>query len=270
MQLRKKIKIKLIYTNLTGLHIGGNKEDVRIGGIDSPVIKIKKDEREFAYVPGSSLKGKIRSLLEKEKGKINKKDGKGLPCDCGECEICKLFGPHDSKNIKENRRLIFRDSNYVEILDLIEEKMENTIDRLTGASSNIRKQERIIPGTIFEQEVIFDVYGQNDHTLFKTFLEGLKLLENDYLGGSGSRGYGRIKFLRIEIEDLSSNNKQEITLENVPYKDNLSLEEINELMEKESILNENNENGINKLVNEFENFIKNSSSTSDKNGNSNV
>jgi len=203
-------------------------------------------------------------------GKASKdynKENKGTPCDCGSCEICKLFGPHNSQNIKELRRLIFRDSNYLKDYDLTEEKIENTIDRITGTTRDggLRKQERIIPGIIFEQEIIFDVYSKEDYKLFKTFLEGLKLLENDYLGGSGSRGYGKIKFLAIEVSDSGSekdNDNGLFLLEkeekekafNKDYlkkEDRISIEEVNKLLiEEKSVLDKTEE-----IVNKFREIV---------------
>ncbi|HIQ50321.1 MAG TPA: type III-A CRISPR-associated RAMP protein Csm3 [Nanoarchaeota archaeon] len=259
MQLKKKIKIELVYTNLTGLRIGGNKEEVKIGGIDNPIIKIKDNNKEFAYIPGSSLKGKIRSLLEK-KGYAYKdnNNNKEKPCGCSNCDVCKLFGPHNSES-EVLRRLIFRDSNYIEMSDILEEKIENIINRLSGTAKHPRKQERLVPGVVFKQEVIFDVYDEKDSELFKTFLEGLELLENDYLGGSGSRGYGKIKFLKIRIEDLDSEEDEEISENsNIENLDKLPLKEVKKLANKESILNKKD-----KLIEKFEEFI------SGKNGNSN-
>jgi CRISPR-associated protein Csm3 len=242
-----KLKITLIYTNLTGLHIGGNKEEVKIGGLDNPVIKIKG---RYVYVPGSSLKGKVRSLLERSgyayKGEGNKE--KKEPCDCGKCDVCKLFGPHGSNKMSELRRTIFRDSNYIDAIEneITEEKMENTINRVDGSSNNLRKYERIIPGVIFKQEIIFDVYDkESDKNLLKTLFEGLKLLENDYLGGSGSRGYGKIKFLEVKIEKLKLNNngndkldwfkdiKEPLDNFEIPNNTTLDIEKINKLFEKE-------------------------------------
>ena len=66
-QLIKKIKIQTSITLVTGLHIGGSSENVEIGGIDSPVIKLGTRENQ-PYIPGSSLKGKMRCLLEQAAG----------------------------------------------------------------------------------------------------------------------------------------------------------------------------------------------------------
>ncbi|WP_423792979.1 type III-A CRISPR-associated RAMP protein Csm3 [Methanocaldococcus indicus] len=192
---------------LTGMHIGGTKETLKIGGTDNPVIKDKFDN---VLIPGSSLKGKIRALLEKVYGTYkrdenNKKEKKpkndGKPCECGLCEICKLFGPHQSNNIEDPVRVIVRDA-YLEPdegknhYDYLEIKVENTIDRIKGTTvkGGVRNTERVVAGSKFKFEIVFNIYNENDIELIKKFIEGMKLLEDDYLGGSGSRGYGKIKF----------------------------------------------------------------------------
>jgi len=229
-----KIKVE------TGLHIGGTKESLDIGGIDNAVISyIDIDGKRKIYVPGSSLKGKIRSLLEKktvvkaklteeeylqkkekEKDKYGdvskRKDGivvvekkDGTPCECGDCEICKIFGPHESRNINESVRIIVRDAKIEEINNedgkvkdvKLEVKTENTVNRVKGTAEKPRETERVIPGTCFNFEIVFNVYDdKNDISLIHKFIEGMCLLEDDYLGGSGSRGYGKIKFEGINLK----------------------------------------------------------------------
>ncbi len=203
-----KLEAKVILTGKieakTGLHIGGNKETLDIGGIDNPVIKVKnKNGEEIIYIPGSSLKGKIRSLLEKVYGRKNaagesKDDNDGTPCECGDCDICKLFGPHNSEKLKEPVRVIVRDA-YLEDKDIkTEEKVENIIDRVKGTAQP-RRIERVPVDSNFSFEIIFNVYNKKDKELFKRFVEGMKLLEDDYLGGSGSRGYGKVEFKNMKL-----------------------------------------------------------------------
>ncbi len=201
--LKGKVIINGIIKLESGIHIGGVKETLKIGGTDNPVIKDKNDN---IFIPGSSLKGKIRSLLEKKDGKISyDKRGNALPCNCGKCEICKIFGPHDSKNIQEPVRIIVRDA-YLELngkkpYEYLEIKPENTIDRIKGTTvkGGIRNIERVVAGSKFKFEVVFNIYKDGDKELIKKFVEGMKLLEDDYLGGSGSRGYGKIKFEDMEL-----------------------------------------------------------------------
>lgn len=198
---------------LTGLHIGGSEESSQIGAIDNPVIRLQKNN--MPYIPGSSLKGKMRALLElaEDRVKVNSK-GEGEVCDCGVCPICILFG---SKKSKGPARLTFRDS-YVNEKDkdteklirkskgmLSEEKAEVTIDRINGKAGGggPRKIERVPAGVHFNLEISMKVFdSDNAEELTKTVEKGLKLIEFDSLGGSGSRGYGRIKFNNIEISEL--------------------------------------------------------------------
>jgi len=195
--LRGKIEIK------TGLHIGGSKETLDIGGMDNPIIR---DKGGRIYIPGSSLKGKIRNLLENVDGRKDEngspKQNDGKPCECGKCNICKIFGPHSSKTISEPVRIIIRDA-YLEGETDTEEKTENVIDRVKGTTlrGGLRQIERIPVGSIFNFEVVYNVYSEKDKTLIKKFIEGMKLLEDDYLGGSGSRGYGKIEFREMDITE---------------------------------------------------------------------
>lgn len=180
----------------TGLHIGGSKSGLDIGGLDSPVIKTPNG---IPYIPGSSLKGKIRSLLAiKEGARVINLESETLR---------KLFGCSD-KGKEEKTRLIFRDAllntdkfkeqfKNSELLatEYTEEKYENNIDRLSGKASNggLRSIERVPAGAVFNFEIILDQYENDDiNKNIETLKEGFKLLENDYLGGSGTRGYGHI------------------------------------------------------------------------------
>ena len=195
MNLKGKFFIKGKIEVRTGLHIGGSKETLDIGGVDNPVIRIKKGE---VYIPGSSLKGKIRSLIERKNG--IKKGKEGEPCSCGTCEICRIFGPHKSDNIEEPVRIIVRDSHAKGDNIETEIKYENTIDRVSGKAANPRQSERVPEGTEFDFEIIFNIYKDEDIDLINKFIEGMELLEDDYLGGSGSRGYGQIKFKDLVLK----------------------------------------------------------------------
>lgn len=200
-QLVKKIKIMTTIELLTGLHIGGSKENVEIGGIDLPVIKLATKENQ-PYIPGSSLKGKMRCLLEQahkivEHGKVGDDDGK----------IRALFG-YAGKNEAQPSRLIVRDAMLTpESKDMLENsdnldmpftenKFENTIDRVKGTAGSPRQIERVPAGAEFNAEFVINVWGgeQEEQNLLKTFKDGIAMITNDYIGGSGSRGYGQIKF----------------------------------------------------------------------------
>lgn len=218
-----KLFIRFEIEALTGLRIGGARDSAEIGGLDNPVIKTVDGK---PYIPASSLKGKIRCLLERKDGvKMARKEGE--PCGCGQCEICQLFGVHSDKN-KTLTRLCFRDAflnfeKYREslkdskLLDdeipLTEEKMENIIDRLKGTAQHPRTMERVPAGAVFDGEVVVNFYEKDDvEKLICKFWEGLRLLADDYLGGSGTRGYGKIAFRNLTFswktrEDYQAENK---------------------------------------------------------------
>ena len=187
MKLLKKHTIQGEIIVKTGIHIGGMKETFQIGGSDSPVIKTKNG---IPYIPGSSLKGKLRALLEKDAGKDK-------ICDCGryDCDICILFGCHLPKNSKRSGVLIFRDG-YTKVDDpkkLLETKAENVIDRTKGTAEHPRFMERVVPDTKFEIEIVYNEFkGDNTKELLGTLKSGFELLQKDYLGGSGTRGYGKV------------------------------------------------------------------------------
>ena len=201
-QLVKKIKITATIELLTGLHIGGSKESVEIGGIDLPVIKLATKNNQ-PYIPGSSLKGKMRCLLEQTYG-ITEHGGKGK--DNG--AIRSLFGFAKNGENAQPSRLIVRDARLTpesedklrncEYLDMpfTENKFENAINRLKGIAGNPRQSERVPAGAEFDAEFIINVWDEEgcEKQFIDTFKEGIALLENDYLGGSGSRGYGQIAF----------------------------------------------------------------------------
>lgn len=215
MKLIKKIFINGKIELITGLHIGGSSTALDIGGIDSNVIK---NANGVPYIPGSSLKGKMRSLLEMKYSKYTQRTGKvdsGMVSNSNDSnpDIQKLFGSV-AKESDFKTRLIVRDAFLNEEvykqmknktgdfekleLDYTEAKWENTIDRLTS-SAYPRQLERIPAGAEFDFSFVFTFYDESDNELVKMLLEGMKLLQDDYLGGSGSRGYGQIIFKDISI-----------------------------------------------------------------------
>ncbi|MEM4215710.1 MAG: type III-A CRISPR-associated RAMP protein Csm3 [Candidatus Anstonellales archaeon] len=194
-------------TVLSGLHIGGE-GTYEIAGIDNPVIK---DPEGYPYIPGSSLKGKIRCLYEKLIGiKYNEK-GKIITGGKEKDEIELLFGSPEKQGI-----LIFRDSfvsreqKNRDPNDFIEVKIENRIDRDTGKAKDLRSSERVKPGTKFDFELVV-ILEKNDGKYItppselKNKIEKMvELLNSNYLGGSGTRGYGKVK---LEINNLDELNK---------------------------------------------------------------
>lgn len=190
----------------TGLHIGGTSEGIEIGGLENIVIRDPKTD--FPFIPGSSLKGKMRTLLELsyKDSSENIINSKGDPCKCGKCIPCKIFGssaPDNKTSKDEDRqqgptRLVVRDS-FTTANDLETElKSENTINRITS-EANPRNMERVPRGTEFKFEMIFSVYENEDYSNFLKLLDSMKLLEDSYLGGSGTRGYGQIQFKSLLI-----------------------------------------------------------------------
>ena len=177
----------------TGMHIGGSTANAAIGAVDSPVIKDARNNTPI--IPGSSIKGKMRTLLAKE---LN--DVVGQPDDDCE-EIARLFGTAKKGNVRASR-LLFSDmglSNEQELRSaglqsLTEVKFENTINRAT-AVANPRQIERVIRGSVFDVDIIYNVEKLEEvEQDFMTLAEGFKLLRYDYLGGNGSRGYGKVSF----------------------------------------------------------------------------
>ncbi len=185
---------------LTGLHIGAGNDAVQIGGVDSSVIK--DPISSLPYIPGSSLKGKIRCLLETE-GNYNETDD----------TINSYFGPTseylETKKKDENyeqkpTRLLFRDLKLSEDDEKkfkngdinTEFKTEIVIDRRKGTAKDggLRTIERVPPSVKFVGEILVRYEKDEElQNILKVLEEGIELLNNDYLGGSGSRGYGAVK-----------------------------------------------------------------------------
>jgi CRISPR-associated protein Csm3 len=204
MKLKKKIIIKGTLTLLSGLHIGDSKENVEIGGVDSPVVR-RRDNNQ-PYIPGSSLKGKLRSLLEVAMGA--NADTKFKDYSQKSMIIAQLFGWFGDKNIDGNpSRLLVRDASLSESsfekldkseftdMPFTEVKFENVIDRLTGTAKNggIRQIERVPAGAEFDIEFVINVMEDANEGEFIALLDaGIALLQHDYLGGSGTRGYGQV------------------------------------------------------------------------------
>jgi len=193
----KIVEIKGKLEILTGLHIGAGNSEIHIGGIDDSVVRNSFDRNP--YIPGSSLKGKIRSLLELSEGII--KDEHPSQRNDSTSLIPIIFGDTTKT---EPSRIIFRDcflsKESEEILlekDILptEEKNENQIDRISGTAKSPRNIERVISGMIFDFEANVKILKEDEYDSFKKLIErGFDLLEHDSLGGSGSRGYGKVKF----------------------------------------------------------------------------
>ena len=194
----------------TGMRIGGTTGGLKIGGIDLNVIT---DSEGKPYIPGSSLKGKMRSLIEHKEGvSFDPKSGMHVCKTTPPCDICKIWGT--TGDVPSLTRLIVRDTyldrdsiseKMKENLDLqwTEVKTEINIDRTTGTVSRVggpRQIERVPAGAKFKDcEMVFNVFEEEDKDLLKKVFEAMELLEDDYLGGMGSRGYGKVEFKDIKI-----------------------------------------------------------------------
>lgn len=231
MQLKKIQQISGQIELLTGLHIGAGNEEIHIGGIDNGVIKHPHTQQP--YIPGSSLKGKMRSLLEWRAGVVGVTKGKPIAIehltdlsDAKQKEqaktLIRLFGnagnPNNQNQAGEEigvTRLAFwdcglnadwqkkvSDNNWL----YTEAKSENIIDRIKGTAEHPRQTERVPAGATFDFKLNIKVLSDNEKDFLDTVLAGLKLLEQDSIGGSGSRGYGKIKFidLKLDNEDLQA------------------------------------------------------------------
>lgn len=190
---------------LSGLHIGGGNAFSAIGAVDSQVIR--DQFTRLPIIPGSSLKGKLRTLLSQ---KIH---GKSVSLNDEENEISRLFG-----SVQSPSRLIFRDlllSNFDELQDKglqgsTEVKFENSINRIT-AEANPRQIERVVRGSEFDLEIIYQTNEVEDILEdLENLKTALRLIELNYLGGHGSRGSGRIEFIDLELSHLSGEGVLEI------------------------------------------------------------
>lgn len=210
---------------VTGLHIGGRGGGIEIGGVDNPVIRDPLTNQPF--IPGSSLKGKMRSLTEKHLGlPSNWRIGQSRIHICEkdatyrECKVCRIFGAPapGEKVFTTPTRLLVRDvflglqsAAQLETLSLdrpfTEVKTEVAIDRITSAA-NPRPLERVPAGAVFGPgEFVYTVYTsddgscdpQQDVKMLGVVFQAMGLLEHDYLGGSGSRGSGKVAFRGIQI-----------------------------------------------------------------------
>src|SRR6267378_449633 len=212
----------------TGLHVGAGKGSLEIGGSDNPVVK---DAFGRPYIPGSSLRGKLRALLEGFLGLavpselifLSRRKGQEVrihQSDRPDDEICLLFGrnpgrmdrvegePLDTRRATPARLTIYDaplDTESItpqmrENLDdeITEVKSENAIDRITS-QANPRTLERVPAGARFKVRLVVDVLCAEDRPLIARFAEGLRLLEDDTLGGGGSRGSGRVRLSNLSL-----------------------------------------------------------------------
>ncbi|MDR7432866.1 MAG: type III-A CRISPR-associated RAMP protein Csm3 [Armatimonadota bacterium] len=235
-----KVALSAEIVALTGLRIGAAASGLDIGGVDQPVLRDPVTNQP--YIPGSSLKGKLRSLLTKAHG-LPLQQLVQRPVEvwlhwCTDeagyraCMVCPTFGQFPSGprgarfDFVSPARLITRDARLGPELQVAEDgrvsrrswkevdtdlpfsevKVEVALDVITAAS-NPRQMERVPPGAIFESEVLFTVFrpdgqsidGEMEKKRLREVIAAMRLLEDDYLGSSGTRGYGKVKFQKVQV-----------------------------------------------------------------------
>jgi len=228
LKLKKYVSMKANLVANTGLRIGGIEARMSIGGAENPEIR---DYYGEPYIPGSSLKGKLRSLLEQATGRFGRngtgwttdKQGNkvrdGSPCGCGDptCLVCRVFGPHmNPSHGLGPSRIIVRDAYLTtashqriaqletEGKEFSETKTETMVNRWTGiaADRSLRTQERIPAGAEFDLEISLRIFeGDAEQKLVEFVKNGFDLLQHDYLGGSGTRGYGWMGIENLEVKE---------------------------------------------------------------------
>lgn len=208
IQITGKIEV------VTGMHIGGSSAFAAIGAVDSPVIKDVRTNHPM--IPGSSLKGKMRSLLAKA---YNDRPV-GKPDEDDE-RLTRLFGSAKKGAVKRSRIIVSdmmldnaQELRNQGLQSLTEVKFENTIDRIT-AVANPRQIERVVRGSEFGVDFIYEIYEEEGKEQeitedFQVLAQGMKLLQYDYLGGNGSRGYGKVKFHDLLAETVVGEVPEEI------------------------------------------------------------
>lgn len=196
---------------LSGLRIGGSDELLQIGGTDLTCIKHPVTLKP--YIPGSSIKGKMRSELEQKLGKFGGRE-RNEPCGCANCLVCRVFGPHKkARHDLGPSRIIVRDAQLAGGGET-ELKSENVIDRKTGTALHPRKVERVVAGSEFSLRLgiqVWDLDTDEKHkdatgtdttgadALIAFVKDGLRALQQTGLGSGVSKGSGEIEFRDMKL-----------------------------------------------------------------------
>lgn len=249
-QLRGRILLQMDVHVLTGLHVGGAGGKVEIGGVDSPVIRDPITNEP--YLPGSSVRGKMRSLIERIYGREqNMPIGQGVKIHMlrsgddhfkdadgkldlvkyhstfRQNETCSIFGVTGDEPVPHPTALIVRDARlHVDSvaalkraatdLPFTEVKWEATIDRVTSAATP-RQVERVPAGAVFAGlEMVYNIYEQSNLNHFPVLFKALNLVEEDYLGGLGARGSGKVHF---ELTNVTARTGSDYSLHEFPLGD---------------------------------------------------
>ena len=208
MDMCGKILITCSLVVRTGLHIGGSGIFSPIGAVDSPVIRDPLTQRPI--VPGSSLKGKLRTLLVRSDSYQKGNGIESLPEIDQEPEgILRLFG---CATPVRRSRLQFSDcfvtnAEEMDAVGLTEVKTENAISR-SNSVANPRQIERVNPGVKFGARIVYDIAKKEEMEADLTLLaKGMKLLQLDYLGGHGSRGSGRVSVRDFHVTNCEDHQE---------------------------------------------------------------
>ena len=212
MSTKKIIKVTGVVKTMSGVRINGADVEIGPGGADNHIVRDAIGGQP--YIPGSSIKGKIRSLLEEKYGrfKANGNDAGKDPCGCGKstCLVCKCFGAHNNtRALSGVPRFEFNDMTITDEFrgrdDIIEITAATSINRQTGtaATGSLRQLEQIARGVEFNYCFSIKVTDEDDAEELKAFLiEGMTKLEDSGIGSGNSRGVGKIKFLTRNIEEI--------------------------------------------------------------------
>jgi len=206
MKLEEHVQLTAVLRLKSGLHIGTGEKPEH----GEPLSIIESPRTRLPYIPGSSLKGKMRCLLELTYGrKETDPEDEGSPCWCGKCQICLLFGSGSAKQTFEPTRLIFRDcyltEQFAALLEKteLEEKPGVRIDRKSGkaAKGALFPMKRVPEGYEFNLEIAVRIFDRDDKDAIKKWLGmGLFFMEQDAVGGAGSRGSGYVEFQNVSFD----------------------------------------------------------------------
>lgn len=208
-KLENRLVIKGTIEALTPLHIGSGKPQIELEEVDMPIIK---DTNDQPYIPGSSIKGKVRSEAER----ILRKDG-AYVCNppavrnmCGgnksrledHCVACKIFGTAGSISSVASK-VRFRDAYPVKKLETLMQRTGTAIDRQTEtvSRSSLYSVEAVPAGGVFDFEVVAE--NLTDEEL-KVLFAAIKSVEDSALGGGSSRGFGKVKINITSVTDRSA------------------------------------------------------------------
>lgn len=230
LSIIKRFSLSAKMRAVTGIRVGGNNARIEVGNVDNVVIK--NPFTGLPFVPGSSLKGKMRTLLQYELGFVDPSSGsvwtisesveyyaKQKATHSYERDpVLRIFGTSSDKKGEWKygpSRLIVRDANLCDGFEkkhpseILEIKTEVAIDRLTGtaAKSGPRQMERVVAGAVFDVNMVFRVFNIHgsdvDEEMFYRYIPRLfNLLELDSIGGCGSRGYGKVEFSDYKLKEI--------------------------------------------------------------------